>query len=171
MYTTIELEFAARRGYEIKQAHEIWSFPEMEPVFRPFFSALASFKIRFEKNSAKTEEEKQRFCDAVNERLSLTQAGIKLEPDLLKENSQLKNYSKLMLNSSLGKNAQRGVREEQSYMTDQSQVDAFVWSKQVEIKGWSLISNNLLHLRTQKMLNYAPPNRTCQLVLGSFITA
>lgn len=66
---------------------------------------------------------------------------------------------------------QRHVREEQNYMGTQAELDTFVYKSQSVIRGWTIISNDLIHVRSSKMLDYAPPNLNNNLVIGSYVTA
>ena len=82
---------------------------------------------------------------------------------------EVDNY--LFIDSTLGKMLQRSVREEQHYMATQAELDAFVYKSQSQIRGWTIISNDLIHVRSMKLLDYAPPNLNNNLVIGSYVTA
>lgn len=173
VYTIPEVAYAMRYNYKLVEIYEFYSYSEAGAIFKKFFEILASFKIRFEgfPKDVKSEEDKLLYCETVNSQMEFVLEGVRLTPELIRENKALRSYVKLLLNSTLGKLCQRGVREEQNYMSSQEELNRFIYKSQSEIRGWTIISDNLLHLRTQKMVDYAPPNRTSCLVLGSYVTA
>lgn len=97
VYTLPEVEYAVRCGYRIK-VYEIYSYARTHPVFKAFFEVLASYKIRYEGYSRDcgTEEEQAAFCEWINNHMEFKEEGVRLTPELITNNSALRQMWKLV---------------------------------------------------------------------------
>ena len=104
---------AVEKGYHIVQVHEVWHFPQKtDTLFKEYIDTFAKIKLKasgYPKNCV-TDEQKQWYVNDI-----LEKQGIQLDPSNIVYNPGLRALAKRMLNSFLGKFAQRSnlVKTEQ----------------------------------------------------------
>ena len=101
-WTLPELVHAVRNGDVIEEIYEVVAYEDYSNYLKEFLDILASYKIRHSKFNASSEEELQRMCDEINEKMNFQHEDLKLRPEILNENHDLKEFFKLWSNALLG---------------------------------------------------------------------
>jgi hypothetical protein len=173
-WTILDILCAIAYDYKVLEIYEVYAYFETAPLFRDYISLISSFKIRFEGFPAHVRgnrEAEAEYCRRINEKMNFTSPGVLLTPDMMCANEAQRNHCKTLLNSLLGKTAQRAERIQQLFMMSQSELDEFFFRAQSDVLSWQLIDSNVLYLRAKKKGGYAPPNRTANCLIGGIVYA
>ena len=113
-YTIEELEYAYSLGYDFFFL-EIWNFEKQEQIFKEFFQLLAREKLISSPIPNKSHEldpclSKEDYCDEINSFLNL-KGDARVNPTDLHVSPKRRHFVKQLLNSLLGKFAQRSDKQ------------------------------------------------------------
>jgi hypothetical protein len=173
-WTIPEICCAIEHGYRVLDIYECYAYFEVAPLFKKFFKLLASFKVRcedFPEGVKGNPEAELAYCRQINEDMGFVEEGVALTPEMMCLNEGQRGYIKTLLNSLLGKTAQRTDRVQQQFLMSQDDLDNFLFKAQSDILSWMLISPNVLYMRSKKKGAYLPPNRVCNVTVGAHVTA
>ena len=93
-----ELVYAAKIGYQIVVLEEALIYLQEADIFAPFFRLCASMKIRHDTIPDSFQNDKQGYCDQVNEGMGFHHPSDILTPDLLQTNLSAKTSYKQLMN-------------------------------------------------------------------------
>lgn len=90
--------------YPFFQVFEVWQYDQSDYIFREFLSHLACLKIRYSEYPAhvKTDEEKERFCTEISEKMGFKGTRFELTPADITPNKEKRLKVKTDQNALLG---------------------------------------------------------------------
>ena len=104
VYTTVELVKAHLLGYHFT-FYELHHWENSYKIFTEFIDVLSSQKLK--SSGIPNNVDPQKYCDEINANMKFFSKDLELTPDNVKFDPDSKEFNKLMLNSVLGKNAQK----------------------------------------------------------------
>ena len=103
MWTIPEIIHAINNGDRVTQIFEVFAYESYSNYLKEFLDILSSYKIRYSKFPSVSEEELQSMCDQINRDMGFDSPELRLSPERLEDNPQLKDFFKLWSNALLGK--------------------------------------------------------------------
>jgi len=168
-YMITDLNKAHEENYEII-FYEIHHYPQKEYIFQSFMQLLGSERL---KNSGglenlKSNEEKQMYCDRINENMGLPDS-IKLTPFNVSDCPLKKQLFKIMLNSVIGKLAQKKTFTTTYFASSQFQIEEE--ASKSEILSFFNISENVCQINLRRIKSHHFPDRDSNVYIAAEINA
>ena len=105
VWTVPDLVHAVSNGDKVVQIFEVLAYRDFSNYLKKFLDILSSFKLRHSSFSSNNHDELKEICEQINQEMNFTMPELMLTPEILEENSQLKEFFKLWSNALLGKEA------------------------------------------------------------------
>ena len=162
-YCISEINFALKLGYKIFKIFSAFIYETSDPILREFISLLGFEKLtssKFDKTFNLVEMKKNMFFE--ND----------LVPDSFNENPEKRNFTKLALNSFLGKFSQRSDRLITKLVSSEEEISKYFYSKTFNISEIFALNKYFCHVqlkRKRKTLNL--PNVRTNCILGAQVVA
>jgi hypothetical protein len=99
-WTLVEINKALELGYKVTNIFEVIFFSEGKPILKEYLTHVNSLRLA---NSFVEGEDKQKFCETINNDLGLYGSQFEVKPKDVCNNPMKKQFFKLMSNSVLGK--------------------------------------------------------------------
>ena len=168
-WTTIELEEAVKRGYEISEVIEVYNYrTSATHFFREYINIW--LKIKQESDGwpswVQTEEDKDKYIDDFEAR-----EGIRLDREKIVKNPALRFIAKLFLNTLWGKLAQR-PNQTQTYVCNTVN-DYWKLAKDEEklVTGELMVNEDTLIMSYKHKSEETCDPRNTSLAISSFVTS
>ena len=162
-YCVSEINFALKLGYEVLKIFSCLVFEKSEPILRDFISLIGFEKItssKFDPSFNLKEISKNMFFSK------------QLSPESFKENVQKRNFSKLILNSFLGKFSQRSDRTINKIISNEEELSKYFYSKTVQISDIFAINQHFCQIQLKKrrktLIN---PNLRTNCIVGAHVVS
>ncbi len=165
VYTSEELEYAVSLGYSILDTFEIYNFSTEDFIFTDYIRVLAYFKIKYSERPKSSEELK-----ILNEKMAFKGTPLELKMSDFEKKDSLRQHFKLLLNSALGKLAQKPFSHKISYV--KSQEELWKLFEEEDIENVSAISEDICQISIRESeKGKKKPNFRTNCILYAFITA
>ena len=165
-----DLDMAVSLGYEIVEWYEIHHFPQKAALLKDYVKILNGEKI---KNSGglqnlSTQDEKNSYCDSLNEKLNLPEQ-FKLNSQNVLNNPAQKQTFKMLCNSFYGKFSQNSNFSKIDLIQERSHLLDIVNSK--EVIDICALSDNFVQVEYKPSIEKTKPNLKGNLYIGAEINA
>jgi len=162
-YCISEINFALKLGYKILKIFSAFVYKTSEPILKDFISILgfekltsSKFDPSFDLNDMKL---KMFFKDD-------------LTPEVFKENVQKRNFTKLALNSLLGKFSQKTDRSIVKLVGSETEISNYFYSKTFNVSDLISINKFFCQVQlTRKRKTLIPPNLKSNCIIGAQVVA
>ena len=162
-YCISEINFALKLGYKILKIFSGFVYESSEPILRDFISLLGFEKLtssEFDPTFDLGEMKKKMFFEN------------NLLPESFKENPEKRNFTKLALNSFLGKFSQRSDRIITKLVNTEEEVSKYFYSKTFEISQITALNKHFCHLQIKrKRKTLIIPNVKTNCIFGAQVVA
>jgi hypothetical protein len=162
-YCISEINFALKLGYQILKIFSAIVYKSSRPILRDFISILGFEKLtscKFDPNFDLREMKQKMFFEQ------------ELHPQLFKENLQKRNFTKLALNSFLGKFSQKSDKPISKLVSSKEDVTKLFYSKTFSISEIFAINQHFCHVKLErKRKTLIPPNPKTNCILGAHVVA
>lgn len=162
-YCISEINFALKLGYKILKIFSGFVYESSEPLLKDFISILGYEKL----TSCK-------FDPSFNLKEITLKMCLKkqLTADDFKENVQKRNFTKLALNSFLGKFSQKHDRCITKVIGTEAEITKYFYSKTFNISDIFAVNKYFCHIRlTRKRKTLIPPNQKTNCIIGAQVVA
>lgn len=122
-------------------------------------------------SEVKTEEDKRRYCEKVNEKMEFFHPDLKLTVANVCDNRQLRDAFKLGSNSLLGKLSQDSDFDQQVNLSNQEDLDALFYDEHKSIVDIIPVSSHVIQARVKSRPGFNRPNKKGSVILGAYVTA
>ena len=168
-WSTIELNYALKRGYRINKIIEVYNYTEKT---RNIFSEYINLWLKFKQQSdgwpawVKSEEDKMQYINNFEER-----EGVKLNIEEIEKNPALRFIAKLFLNTLWGKLAQRPNLQQTKVCTEYKDYWDIANDEEKLIKGELMVNDNCLLVNWEYRDESIVKNGNTSLAIASFVTS
>ena len=162
-YCISEINFALKLGYKILKIFSAFIYENSEPILRDFISLLGFEKLTSSKydQSFDLDEIKNKMFFAND-----------LIPQSFNENPEKRNFTKLALNSLLGKFSQRSDRLITKLVNSEEEVSKYFYSKTFNISEIFAVNKFFCHLQIKrKTKTLTVPNVRTNCIFGAQVVA
>jgi len=166
VYFISELNFATTLGYEINEIFECHYFESSDFILKDFVKKLSCLRLQNSDLLTKfhSEEQKQQYCNYLNESLNLEEP-FKLKVENIKPNNSKKLFYKTMMNSIFGKLQQRSDKPKTVYVNCQEELEKYYFSDSI-ISNIFCLNENVCELEIKMNSEKIPPNRESNSYIG-----
>ena len=166
-----ELDKAVSLGYIILEWFEIHFFSQKAPLLKNYVSILSALKLQNTGCDPNlTFEEKQLYCDKINQRLDVPE-NFKITPNNICENLGKKQFYKSMLNNYLGKFIQNTQHSSFKFVQTQYELEQYCFNVKNEIVGIYPFSEDLIQVEFKPSCFNIKPSKKANLYIGAEIIA
>ena len=169
MWTIPEVCYAISQGDIVEEIYEVMAYYETAPILKRFLDMVASYKIRHSKFEEKNPEKLKLICDQINSQMNFS-PEVALNPTLLKEDENSKNFYKLVSNAMIGKFSQENEKLRYYTITTQQDLDSLYNDPYNEISELINIGN-ILQVGIKPKLSMTTPNRNTNVIIGAYVTS
>jgi|YelNatPaOPRAMG01_1025707.scaffolds.fasta_scaffold11259_2 hypothetical protein len=162
-YCISEINFALKLGYEILKIFSGFIYENSEPFLKKFISILGFDKL----TSCKFDPS----FDLNDMKLKMS-FETDLTPDDFLENVQKRNFTKLALNSLIGKFSQRSDRSLTKLVGSEAEMSKYFYSKTFNVDDLIAVNNFFCQINlTRKRKTLIPPNLKSNCIVGAQVVA
>ena len=162
-YCISEINFALKLGYQILKIFSAIVYKSSEPILRDFISILGYEKLTsstFDPDFDLKEMKEKMFFQE------------NLFPQTFKENVQKRNFTKLALNSFLGKFSQKNDKPKSCLVNSKDEISELFYSKTFSISEIFALNKHFCHVKLErKRKTLIPPNPKTNCILGAHVVA
>ena len=168
-WTTIELSYALKRGYEIEKILEVYHYSNSS---KDIFSEYINMWLKFKQQSdgwptwVNSEADKKKYVENF-----LQNEGVELSVDDIEKNPALRFIAKLFLNTLWGKLAQRPNLKQTTVCTEYHEYWRLACDESKLIKGELMINDNCLLVNWENVDEEDCNNQNTSLAIASFVTS
>lgn len=168
-WTTIELELAVKKGYEIVEVIEVYDYPtRASHFFRDYIDIW--LKIKQEADGwpswVKTEDDKDRYIEDFYDR-----EGIRLDRDKIVKNPALRFIAKLFLNTLWGKLAQRPNQKQTFVCNTVNDYWKLAKNEEMVVTGELMVNEDTLIMSYKHKNDETSKVGDTSLAISSFVTS
>jgi G:T-mismatch repair DNA endonuclease (very short patch repair protein) len=174
-YTTMELNKAIEKNYEIIEIYEVWNYDLLSPInenepgiFTQFINDFIKIKIESSgwPRENMSETEKTQYIELFKEK-----EGIDLDRDKISYNPGLRSLGKLVVNSFWGKMGQKPNHSKTEYITEPQSFFKLLEDSTVIVNDAMIISDEVLQVSYEKETVFVEPPSHSSIVIASFVTS
>jgi hypothetical protein len=168
-WTTIELQYALRRGYKIKTIIEVYHYSENT---KELFSEYINLWLKFKQQSdgwpqwVETESDKRKYIENFFEN-----EGVSLTAENIEKNPALRFIAKLFLNTLWGKMAQRPNLPQTKVCVEYKDYWELVNDENKKITGELMVNEDCLLITWEFQEDEMAKQNNTSLSIASFVTS
>lgn len=172
-WTCVELAYAVSElGYQILNWFEVHHYQSFKPLLADFVKILASQKLKTSNilmNKA-TLEDKEQYCDFINNVMQFDHPSLKLTPINCSDNPAGKNYFKMCLNSLFGRFALHSENTKHMFCKTLREIEAQASNPKTEIVDLITINEQIMEVIYVNKTT-VKPNRNSNMYFTALINA
>ena len=168
-WTTVELNYALKRGYKIKRIIEVYDYKQArDDLFSEYIDLWLKLKQQADgwPTWVKTEEDKDLYIENF-----FKNENVKLDSDNIEKNSALRFIAKLFLNTLWGKLAQRPNLPQTKICNDYDDYFKLATDPEKVIKGELMVNEDCLIVTWEYSDDDLAKNGSTSIATASFVTS
>ena len=172
-YLISEIEYALTLGYKILAIHECQLYTKSSYLLKDFVQKLNFFKTKFSNclMQCKSMQEKETYCNKLNEKMDLKISPFILTPQNISNNPSKRHFYKLWANSLFGKLSERNDKSKVIFVSNAEEIQK-IYAANEKIEDVFCINDSICELHIKNKNNSKlPPNRKTNCLLGAQVTA
>jgi hypothetical protein len=144
-WTTVELQMALKKGYQITKIYAVAEYDRMNGPMKAYVNHFLQMKIENTRNYSQEE------CDEINREHHKKGFTFVIKPENTKKNPGMRQVAKICLNSLWGKFGQRPFLDNWDYIHSYSRLINMFWNKGNLIPtSWEIVSGSCVEVRYKK---------------------
>lgn len=163
-WTTIEMNKAIEKGYQVKEIYEVQHFEnKSNNLFKEYVKDFMKIKLETSPHDFKTNEE---YIKVIQEKLD-----INLDPNKMQDNPGKRAVAKLCLNSFWGKFGQRLNMRQTEYVNDVKRWYELLLDDKIEITNSIFINEETVQVCYKYKDDFVENNSNINIHIAAFTTA
>ena len=162
-WSTVEVEKASEKGYEIKEIYKVWDFQKSSKLWRGYVEDFMRIKL---KTSPHTFSTNQEYVRDIKQRM-----GISLDVNNIEENPGKRAVAKLCLNSLWGKFGQRQNMGYTKFITEPSEFHNLLLDDKIQNLNVMFVSENMVQVDYKMKDQYVEDTFNTNIFIAVYTTA